>query len=40
MKCINCGISIPELPEDATREEILCNMYYEEEGERINPEDN
>lgn len=30
MKCIECGITIPELPEDATYEEMLCNQCYKE----------
>lgn len=32
MKCINCGITIPELPEDATHDEMLCescHKYYQ-----------
>ena len=31
MKCIDCGMTIPEMPEDATREEMLCDKCYEEE---------
>jgi len=31
MRCIKCGISIPELPEDATRDEMLCDRCYEKE---------
>lgn len=29
MKCIKCGISINEVPEDATYEELLCNQCYD-----------
>lgn len=29
MKCIECGITITELPEDATYEEMLCNECYD-----------
>lgn len=29
MKCIECGITIPEMPEDASYEEMLCNQCYE-----------
>lgn len=25
MKCDWCGLTIPEMPEDATQEELLCN---------------
>lgn len=30
MKCDRCGITIPELPEDASYEEKLCDRCYEE----------
>ena len=30
IKCPNCGISVPDVPEDATHEEKLCNKCYEE----------
>jgi hypothetical protein len=37
MKCPWCGITVPEMPEDATLEETLCNSCFdqlvEEEGE-------
>lgn len=29
MKCPNCGITVPEMPEDSSREEQLCNQCYE-----------
>ena len=28
-KCIQCGKSIPKMPEDATPEEKLCDECYE-----------
>jgi hypothetical protein len=28
MKCDNCGITIPELPEDASYDEMLCDTCY------------
>jgi hypothetical protein len=28
MKCINCSRNIPEMPEDAARDELLCDMCY------------
>jgi len=30
MKCPSCGITVPEMPEDATYEEMLCNFCYED----------
>ena len=30
IKCPNCGISVPDVPEDAELEEMLCNKCYEE----------
>jgi hypothetical protein len=37
MKCTWCGIKVPEVPEDATLEEQLCNecfdLFVEESGE-------
>ena len=30
IKCLECGISIPPVPEDATTEEMLCDICYEE----------
>ena len=35
MKCDSCGITIPEMPEDASYEELLCDQYYEMEQERL-----
>lgn len=36
IKCVGCGISIPDVPEDATLEERLCdrclNQYEESIG--------
>ncbi len=32
IKCIVCGISIPDVPEDATSEELLCESCYERLG--------
>jgi len=29
IKCIECGKSIPDVPEDACYEELLCNECYE-----------
>ena len=29
MKCVECGTSIPELPEDTSYSEMLCNRCYE-----------
>lgn len=29
IKCSSCGISIPDVPEDATGDELLCNACYE-----------
>lgn len=29
MKCIKCGLPIGEIPEDATREELLYNKCYD-----------
>jgi hypothetical protein len=29
MKCIECGITIPEVPEDASYEEMLCDTCYQ-----------
>ena len=29
IKCPECGISVPNVPEDATHEETLCNQCYE-----------
>lgn len=29
IKCPNCGISVPDVPEDATEDEKLCNYCYE-----------
>lgn len=31
IKCIKCGKSIPEMPEDASDEELLCDLCYEEQ---------
>ena len=28
MKCVSCGITIPEMTEDATEEEQLCDLCY------------
>ncbi len=36
MKCIKCGMTIPEMPEDATAEELLCNLCYEQWEEKQN----
>jgi hypothetical protein len=36
MKCIKCGISIPELPEGATYEEMLCDLCYQIKEEEDN----
>jgi len=37
MKCLECRIKIPELPEDATYDEMLCNRCYEKyENKEIN----
>ncbi len=30
MKCIECGMTIPEMPEDAFYEEMLCDQCYSE----------
>jgi len=30
MRCVKCGIKIPELPEDASYDEQLCNRCCEE----------
>ena len=30
IKCPGCGISVPDVPEDATIDEMLCNKCYEE----------
>jgi NMD protein affecting ribosome stability and mRNA decay len=39
MKCPRCGIKVPEMPEDATEEEMLCNLCYEknEKEESMTP---
>lgn len=38
MKCESCGITIPEMPEDATPDELLCDRchkeYYPDNGAR------
>ena len=31
IKCPGCGIPVPDVPEDATYDETLCNKCYEEE---------
>ena len=31
IKCLMCGISIPDIPEDASHEEMLCNACYEKD---------
>ena len=28
MKCIGCGIKIPDMPEDASLDELLCDFCY------------
>lgn len=30
IKCINCGKSIPPMPEDASPEELLCDLCNEQ----------
>ena len=35
IRCIHCGKAIPEMPEDATFEELLCDLCYSEYEERI-----
>ena len=30
IKCPNCGISVPDVPEDAGPEEMLCNNCFED----------
>jgi hypothetical protein len=30
MKCQNCGITIPEVPEDASYDMMLCDKCYDE----------
>ncbi|WP_268747576.1 hypothetical protein [Geoalkalibacter subterraneus] len=36
IKCPGCGISVPDVPEGADKEEMLCNCCYalECEGEK------
>lgn len=34
MKCPNCGMPVPEMPEDAQREETLCNQCYAKAEEK------
>ena len=29
IKCPRCGITVPDVPEDASEEERLCNLCYE-----------
>ena len=29
MKCPGCQMTVPEMPEDAKYEEMLCNLCYE-----------
>lgn len=28
MKCPRCGVTVPEMPEDAAYEEQLCNLCH------------
>jgi hypothetical protein len=35
MKCDNCGITIPDLPEDATHDEMLCDTCYENDAQEL-----
>jgi len=30
-KCPSCGISVTAMPEDASYEEMLCNLCYEKQ---------
>lgn len=38
IKCPKCGTSVPDVPEDATEEEKLCNRCYEFHEKWENPE--
>jgi len=29
IKCPECGISVPDVPENATQDELLCNSCYD-----------
>ena len=29
IKCPNCGVSVPDVPEDADKEAMLCNACYD-----------
>ncbi len=29
IKCPECGVSVPDVPEDSSYEELLCNRCYE-----------
>jgi len=33
MPCENCGAGIPEMPEDATSDELVCDRCYEDDEE-------
>jgi hypothetical protein len=33
IKCINCGISIPDIHEDADKDGLLCDQCYSDEEE-------
>ena len=33
VKCPGCGVSVPDVPENASYEEMLCNGCYEEWNE-------
>jgi hypothetical protein len=36
--CLNCGLPIPDMPENATLEELLCNKCYEDWSKKVNGE--
>ena len=35
IKCIECGISIPDVPENASDDELLCNGCYEKKENEV-----
>lgn len=41
IKCINCGKSIPPMPEDATEDELMCDecLAKEEQEQSIQEDD-